>query len=77
MLSCHLFGELTPLGASALAGRGGSLELLIGMPVLGSTALAGREGPQELLCGERVPGSTALTGRGGTARAAQQSFRCR
>jgi hypothetical protein len=63
MISRILFEEPMPPGGvrprwvSALAGRGGPLELLIGMHIPGSTALAGR---QELLSGEHVLGSNRL-----------------
>jgi hypothetical protein len=73
MPSLHLMWKhtRTPLGGvraweqSALAGRRGPQELLIGKPVPGSTAVAGRKGLQELLIGKPVPGSTAVAGRRG------------
>jgi hypothetical protein len=72
MLSRHLMWERTPLinvhpgEQSALAGRRGQQELLIGKRVPGSTALAGRRGPQELLIGKSVQGNTALAGHTGS-----------
>jgi hypothetical protein len=53
-------GGVRPGEQSALAGRRGLPELLIGKPVPGSTALAGHRGPQELLISKRVPGSNRL-----------------
>jgi hypothetical protein len=66
MLSLQLMWERTPVQEvdnahareqSALAGRKGPQELLIGKPVLGSTALGGRRGPHEQLISKAVLGS--------------------
>jgi hypothetical protein len=71
MLIRHLMWERTPPGGvrareqSALAGRRGPRELLIGKPAPGRTALAVRRGSQELPIDKPVPGEHLSLGEQG------------